>query len=143
MDIRIIGIVGKLKPDILKAPSDYARKALLCVARRHFTPPPTLRITSATLRAEVVKKYCGDQRLEIRKCDQPTYLPTNLLTWVGARDTCVSKNKTKKITNLDPRTGNVEWKQTFSSNVDFKLLNISENMNFKNFTNPIALENIK
>ena len=33
----------------------------------------------------------GDQRLEIRKCDQLTYLPTNQLTWVGARDTCVSK----------------------------------------------------
>ena len=41
MDIRIIGIVGKLKPDILKAPSDYARKAVLCVARRHLTPPPS------------------------------------------------------------------------------------------------------
>ena len=38
----------------------------------------------------------GDQRLEIRKCDQltnlPTNQPTNQLTWVGARDTCVSKN---------------------------------------------------
>ena len=34
----------------------------------------------------------GDQRLEIPKCDQPTYQPTNQLTWVGARDTCVSKN---------------------------------------------------
>ena len=33
-----------------------------------------------------------DQRLEIRKCDQPTNLRTNQLTWVGARDTCVSKN---------------------------------------------------
>ena len=30
----------------------------------------------------------GDQRLEVRKCDQWTYLRT----WVGARDTCVSKN---------------------------------------------------
>ena len=44
-----------------------------------------------------------DQRLEIRKCDQPTYQltnqptkqPTNQLTWVGARDTCVSKKKPK------------------------------------------------
>ena len=34
----------------------------------------------------------GDQRLEIRKCDGPTNGPTNQLTWVGARDTCVSKN---------------------------------------------------
>ena len=34
----------------------------------------------------------GDQRLEIRKCDQRTNQPTNGLTWVGARDTCVSKN---------------------------------------------------
>ena len=33
-----------------------------------------------------------NQRLEIRKCDQPTNLRTNQLTWVGARDTCVSKN---------------------------------------------------
>ena len=37
-----------------------------------------------------------DQRLEIRKCDLPTYQLTNQLTnqltWVGARDTCVSKN---------------------------------------------------
>ena len=33
----------------------------------------------------------GDQRLEIRKCDGPTNGLTNLLTWVGARDTCVSK----------------------------------------------------
>ena len=32
-----------------------------------------------------------DQRLEIRKCDGPTNGPTNQLTWVGARDTCVSK----------------------------------------------------
>ena len=30
----------------------------------------------------------GDQRLEIRKCDGLT----NRLTWVGARDTCVSEN---------------------------------------------------
>ena len=30
----------------------------------------------------------GDQRLEIRKCD----LWTDRRTWVGARDTCVSKN---------------------------------------------------
>ena len=39
----------------------------------------------------------GDQRLEIQKCDQltnlPTNQPTNQLTWVGARDTCVSKNQ--------------------------------------------------
>ena len=35
----------------------------------------------------------GDQRLEIRKCDGPTYQLTYLLTWVGARDTCMSKNK--------------------------------------------------
>ena len=41
MDIRIIGIVGKLKPDILKAPSDYTRKAVLCLARCHLTPPPS------------------------------------------------------------------------------------------------------
>ena len=34
----------------------------------------------------------GDQRLEIRKCDGPTDGRTNGLTWVGARDTCVSKN---------------------------------------------------
>ena len=33
----------------------------------------------------------GDQRLEIRKCDLLTYQPTYQLTWVGARDTCVSK----------------------------------------------------
>ena len=33
----------------------------------------------------------GDQRLEIRKCDQLTNGPTDGLTWVGARDTCVSK----------------------------------------------------
>ena len=30
-----------------------------------------------------------NQRLEIRKCDQRT----NGLTWVGARDTCVSKKR--------------------------------------------------
>ena len=33
----------------------------------------------------------GDQRLEIRKCDLRTDQRTNQLTWVGARDTCVSK----------------------------------------------------
>ena len=35
----------------------------------------------------------GDQRLEIRKCDLLTDQPTDGLTWVGARDTCVSKKK--------------------------------------------------
>ena len=33
----------------------------------------------------------GDQRLEIRKCDLLTYQSTYQLTWVGARDTCMSK----------------------------------------------------
>ena len=36
----------------------------------------------------------GNQKLEIRKCDFNTNQLTDQLTWVGARDTCVSKNKT-------------------------------------------------
>ena len=40
--------------------------------------------------AEVVRKQCDDQRLAIRKCDLITHQLTNLLTWVGARVTCVS-----------------------------------------------------
>ena len=39
----------------------------------------------------------GDQRLEIRKCDGRTDQQTNQLTWVGARDTCVSKKIGKLI----------------------------------------------
>merc|ERR1711978_521036 len=41
----------------------------------------------------------GDQRLEIRKCDGPTNGRTDQLTWVGARDTCVSKNIARGITD--------------------------------------------
>ena len=33
------------------------------------------------------------QRLEIRKCDGLTHLLTYQLTWVGARDTCLSKKE--------------------------------------------------
>ena len=41
IDIRIIGIVCKLRYEEETAPADYARKALLCVACRHLTPPPS------------------------------------------------------------------------------------------------------
>ena len=37
------------------------------------------------------------QRLEIRKCDQLTNFQTYRRTWVGARDTCVSKKSTQNV----------------------------------------------
>ena len=50
-----------------------------------------LSIAGGSLRTTVAQK--GDQRLEIRKCDQLT----DGLTWEGARDTCVSKNEGEKL----------------------------------------------
>lgn len=79
MDIRIIGIVGKLKPDILKAPSDYARKAVLCVARRHLTPPPSS--TNVERLFSVGGLTAADHRASLsgEKLDQILFLRENAL----------------------------------------------------------------
>ena len=33
-------------------------------------------------------------KFDIQKCDLPTYIQTDRHTWVGVRDTCVSKKNT-------------------------------------------------
>ena len=58
--------------------------------------------------------------MEIRKCDQLTDLPTDGLTWVGARDTCVSKKRRSESEKRKEKRKSVSEKERKKEGVNQK-----------------------